>query len=326
LLPKPFRDLFARWPELVVNESLCLLYVAMTRAVHALHMIVAPPRENESVWPKTFAGVLRSAFAAGQQKLEPSAVLYERGDAGCCRSSSPSVDEPPVEAVAIQLRAGGERRRRSLDRQAPSSLEGGALVYLPGLLQLDSSVATSRGSLVHAWFECVEWLDDGEPDAARLAQQGRRFIASDLDVDAELAGFRRMLREPALVAALSRGGYADLAQAGFSATVVRELRGRTLRPIVWRERSFAVRQGNTLLRGAIDRLVLLYDGDRVVAADILDYKTDRVSDPSAIAQRVEHYAPQIEAYRSAVAQFMRLPLSHVAARLLFVAPGVVRCV
>ena len=87
-----------------------------------------------------------------------------------------------------------------------------------------------------------------------------------------------------------------------------------------------VRDDGRLLSGLIDRLVLLYDQDRLVAADILDYKTDAVNenDPNALDRLVAHYRPQLEAYRRAVATMFRLPGDKITARLLFVSPGVVR--
>ena len=39
-----------------------MLYVAMTRAVRALHLIVAPSKANERSLPSTYAGLLRVAL------------------------------------------------------------------------------------------------------------------------------------------------------------------------------------------------------------------------------------------------------------------------
>ena len=95
---------------------------------------------------------------------------------------------------------------------------------------------------------------------------------------------------------------------------------------VWRERPFAVRDDDAILRGAIDRMVVLYDVDRPIAADVLDYKTDTVAadDEDALAARVEEYRPQLEAYRRAVAGMTGLEPSLISTRLAFVGPGVVR--
>ena len=64
------------------------------------------------------------------------------------------------------------------------------------------------------------------------------------------------------------------------------------------------------------------------AADIIDYKSDGVSasKPETLVERVEHYRPQIDAYRDAVATMTGLPAERVTARLLFVNEGVVRAV
>ena len=64
----------------MVEESLCVFYVAMTRAVYALHMIVAPSAENEKSLPATLAGVLRAALTGGG-RIEAGSVAYESGDA-----------------------------------------------------------------------------------------------------------------------------------------------------------------------------------------------------------------------------------------------------
>ncbi len=65
LLPPEFQKMFSEWPSGVVNESLCLLYVAMTRAVHHLEMIVAPAALNERSAPKKFSGVVCYGGATG---------------------------------------------------------------------------------------------------------------------------------------------------------------------------------------------------------------------------------------------------------------------
>jgi ATP-dependent helicase/nuclease subunit A len=80
LLPDDLQPMFAGWSDALIGESLCVLYVAMTRAVHALDMIIAPSAVNEKTWPKTFAGVLRGALAPGQP-AQPGTLLHQHGDA-----------------------------------------------------------------------------------------------------------------------------------------------------------------------------------------------------------------------------------------------------
>lgn len=311
LLPVDVRKMFGHVPYQMVNESLCLLYVAMTRAVHALHMIVRPSKANEKIWPKTFAGVLRSAFAPGQAQLDAGKMVHEDGAKNCCCSGKAHATDgnvPAVEPIALQLRSSGERRRRGLDRRSPSSLEGGTQVDLSKRLRLETARATSRGSLFHAWLECIEWLDGGMPEQAVFDAKAREFAVAGLDIVAEFARFRAVIAKPAVCEALCRTTYRHYGTVRFE---------------VWRERSFAVREENTLLQGAVDRIVLMFDGDRLVATDILDFKTDRVFTDGDVRERGEHYRPQLEAYRRAVAALVRLDPTHVTARAVFLEPGVV---
>ena len=54
-----------------MRESLSVLYVALTRPKHALHIIIAPAKnaEKEKKIPATMAGLLRVALAEGELAL-----------------------------------------------------------------------------------------------------------------------------------------------------------------------------------------------------------------------------------------------------------------
>ena len=84
------------------------------------------------------------------------------------------------------------------------------------------------------------------------------------------------------------------------------------------------RIGETLMQGSIDRLVTMSRDSRVIAADIIDYKSDHVSDdPAEYGQLLAGYTPQLNAYRFAVCQMFDLPVERVSARLALVRAGVV---
>ena len=77
-----------------------------------------------------------------------------------------------------------------------------------------------------------------------------------------------------------------------------------------------------LLRGFIDRLVVMRVNERIVAVDICDYKTDRLDESADKLQAsVAHYRPQINAYRKAIAQMFALDPSQIGARLIFTHAG-----
>jgi ATP-dependent exoDNAse (exonuclease V) beta subunit len=329
LLPERFQRMFAEQKRRVVEESLCVLYVALTRAAHALHMIVAPSSESEKKLPGTFAGILRGALTNGNP-LAAATVAYECGDPKWheAMGRAPSLPAAPPSvagesaAASIRLRPSPERPLRNLDRRSPSSLEGGAKVQLSFALRLDSAESLCRGTAIHAWFELIEWLDDGLPSAEALRSAAKRLGTPAHRLEEWLAMFRSAVAKPAVAAALSRKGRVsgDALAARFG-----KMAARLHNPqwVVYREKSFAVRDGATILSGSIDRLVVLCEASQPVAAEIFDFKTDTVSpgDRAAMADRTAFYRPQLEAYRRAVTQMYGLESSMVAASLVFLNAG-----
>ncbi len=337
LLPDDLQPMFTRWSDALIGESLCVLYVAMTRAVHALDMIIAPSAVNEKTWPKTFAGVLRGTFAPGQP-ASPQTLLYQHGDAewlsagsGIRESSDGSSGESltncatyerVAERLEIKLRSGG-RRRRGLDYRTPSEFEVAGQVDLHRRLRLDSVAAMTRGSILHVWFERIAWMEEGAPSDAELLRIAGKMATAEIDLVAEIKRFRRILAQPVVATALSKHSYNGDESLSFPAKIHAELRTAGVTRELERERSVVVREGDTLLFGTIDRLMLFSRNGKLIAADVLDYKTDAVVAPSEVADRVATYHPQLAAYRRAMSSLTSLPLERISARLLFVEPGVI---
>jgi ATP-dependent helicase/nuclease subunit A len=293
-----------------LRDSLSSLYVAMTRARYALHVIVMADGERGPGTGCTYARVLRDTLYPAADVTE-GAVLYECGDPEWHRTapSGTATGEtaaPPAHP-AVALRQDGVRRR-VLPRRSPSDLEGGVHVDLANVLRLGAAAARDRGSIVHLWFEQVGWVEDGVPEYGRLAELARR-IDPDIDDDAvvELAGsFARWLGVPAVHGLLSSAGPDEGAH-------------------VECEVPFIHRDGDVMLEGIIDRLVLHREDGRATAAHIIDYKTDAIAagDNDALAARVDHYRPQLEAYRRAVAGMYGIELDRIRASLVFLERGAV---
>jgi ATP-dependent exoDNAse (exonuclease V) beta subunit len=336
LLPKAFVAMFDAHERRVVEESLCVLYVALTRAVHMLDIIIAPSSPREKSIPSTSAGILRAALV-GDGPIEPEAVLYEWGDPNWAKKlkppAAPEGHAPswppelpaPERPLELRLAASSARPTRGLDRRSPSQLEGGPRVNLASRLQLDTSGAADRGTLVHAWFEQIAWLEEGVADDDALRRVAEK-LGPRADLDDLLRQFHEMLDQPAIADALRRATYHQPAAGDARSAVHAGPEVADPRWEVLRERRFALRDGESLLTGSIDRLVVLYNGPAAVGADILDYKTDAIgpNDPAAIDEKLNHYRPQLDAYRRAVSAMYKLPPERVSARLAFVSVGVVK--
>jgi ATP-dependent exoDNAse (exonuclease V) beta subunit len=336
LMPPSLQKMFDQATDRAVTESLCVLYVAMTRAIHALHAVISPSSPSEKTLPRTFAGLLRVTLRdAGP--APPETILYEHGDGqwyrhpGRVTAAEPARVPPsagePAEGVVVQLAPATGTRRRGWERARPSGLEGGSRVPLGQVLTASRSRATLRGELIHAWLERVGWLEDDRPDPETLRRVAQEVLAgvadSELDIELELVRFAEFLDSPPAARMLRRERYRDLSQCGFASAVAVQLANTPFQPTVHPERGFAIRDGDQLLTGFIDRLVLLKADDRVAAAEVIDYKTDAISagDAAKLAQRVAFYAPQLRAYRRAVAHVAALPEERIAATLFFVETG-----
>jgi ATP-dependent exoDNAse (exonuclease V) beta subunit len=146
-------------------------------------------------------------------------------------------------------------------------------------------------------------------------------------LDRLIAKFRKQLAVKSVAAVLSRDFYAAPANLGL-ALLASKWSASRVELQVHREHPFAIRHGDNLLAGNIDRLVVIRSGSRIIAADILDFKTDDMSphDATAIADKVAFYRPQAEAYRLAAARWLNLDRQRIAARLVFLSAGAVQAV
>lgn len=308
-----------------VRDALSTIYVGLTRARFALHVLIAADGETGPGTARSAARLLRAALALDEEPAVDGQMLHERGDREWYRKVPASELRPPrgrgpmPDRDPTPVLLAPARRRRILPRRSPSELAGADRVDLRYLLRLDTARAMERGSIIHAWFQEIGWIEEGLPEEARLREIARRIGPQTVGdaLDTLLVEFRRWLDAAAVTAALSRASYPAGAR-------------------VERETPFVHREGDTLIEGVIDRLVLVPEpasarlsgptsrGERIMAAEVLDYKTDDIAAdaPDALAERAEHYSPQMAAYRRAVARRYGLPLEKVRAKLLFVRAGV----
>ena len=333
-MPKEYRAFFpeveAADRELRVAElrdGLSVLYVATTRAKHALHLILPP----EGGRARHSAALIREALKLEDAKAGDAHILLERGDhrwfdqlegeAESVTEALPSDEVQPVDEQepeqevdfgAPLFRTTATGPGRNLARQSPSNLEASDRVDLSLTLRLDAAPARQRGDVVHAWCGEIEWIENGIGDDDNLRAIARATapgMHSDRVTDL-ISEFRGWMGAEPIRSVLSRDRFpTDLF------TVLR----------VENELPFVRRVGDEIQEGVIDRVVLVERDGRVVQAEILDFKTDSVEsgDDEALAAHAERYRPQILAYCNVVREQFGLTEGDVGAKLLFLGAGMI---
>ena len=336
LMPREIQQVFADAKRRTVFESLCVMYVAMTRAVHALHLLISPAKPSSKTIPLTPAGLLRCTLGK-DASAAPGECLYRDGDEHWyqklpqrdapiddsaspqnCPATDAMRDVADDHAGQISLAPAAKQRTRGLERLSPSMLEGGGVVKATSMFNRHGVAARRKGTLIHTLFESIGWLDETPVNKHALRQLALRHAITsqmpDHEVDHALAEFHRALESAAIRTALSRSGYANR-----KACQDTDLE-------VLHEYPFAVRQDGHLLNGLVDRLILFRRNARVIGADIVDFKTDHLDpdDTASLEARLAYYRPQLEGYRRAISATFQLPNSSISCQLLLVTSGLVR--
>ncbi|MDR3108837.1 MAG: UvrD-helicase domain-containing protein [Planctomycetaceae bacterium] len=325
LLPSNYRDIFAQRIQHEVEESLAVLYVAMTRAKYELALIV--PQKNK---PKsgadsvnlsaTFADVLRASFCGeNKDKYYESGTVYCTGNRLWYEKSKLREDAKPDTAVDdVALKPLKETEwQRNVKRDTPSSHHG-KYEYEYDETAINSSEprenredAMLRGTAIHACFEkAARWLDD-ESDAVtdeqltEIITEAKRGKQGTIDDNEIIKKFREGCGKEEIKAALSKQQYgADVVELEC-------------------ERRFVIRKTgkgkDVIVRGSIDRLVVLRDASgKVTAVEIFDFKTDK----GDVNKLTELYKEQLNLYRDCIVKLCKISdKTIVKTKLIFVTHG-----
>lgn len=309
------RPIFEQHIGRLAHESLCLLYVAVTRAREGLFMLIDPPGEGGRGGQARMSALLAHALHEGP--VEPDTVLFEHGDREWL-APHPPVDQPPPDPSAPHLEhqaVSFAPTQGPLVRSANTLAQEAAGRRVGELLQLSDAALSAWAAATRALFAEVEWLDDFRATTPALEAVVRAAVPSrdDAWVSEQVQEFLRIVAErPALRAALSLGGRDPAA----------------LR--VERRVPFARLESGALQTGEIARLVLELDlssgtgsDAHVQKATVYGLCLDLVDDPAAAAERAPLYRDAVSAWRAAAAEQAGLDKRQVAAVLLFPAADAV---
>lgn len=288
-------------------DSLCTLYVAMTRAKRGLYFITttgrsAPSTLNAAVFLKEQLTGRRLQAAVSNVRLSGSdyAVMYECGTGSeWYKHNWPEKELEVFENKELLMPsgyAGKHDRCRMLHHREPSGQRG--IVRNASLLfESRSTDIMDFGSAIHELLEQVEWAEDADVDAIVAQWEKTSVYGADVTKDV-IIQFRECMKSEAVRKCLSRPD------------------GAMESP--WLEKRFEVIIKNELLSGAFDRVTIVRDGDgKPVSASIIDYKSSVVDTDDKIKDKIDDYTPQMTAYRDALSVILGIPKDRISLYLLF---------
>jgi ATP-dependent exoDNAse (exonuclease V) beta subunit len=325
-LPERWQDAFQIAKSDSLVESLCVLYVAMTRARRALYMFTQPKGKSSR---QNMSSLLQSTLAGDSALLsEPQTELYVCGDANWFQSMPavaanlpPSDSDRKAEPRSGKIRLKGDLAsapQRGLPTLAPSQTAlPQQLTDLSDLFSLDRSYQAAFGKLIHHYLQQIRWIEDYTPQKARLKHFALDCLSPEeqrhISVEKAIDYFLEAIQKPTIREMLSRKRYQRQIVGSDPAGLQVET-----------ELAVQAIIGGQLVVGNIDRLILINKADGTVEAEIIDYKTDsppKPSDTSWLNQLAARHRPQLELYSSIVSQHYSIPQQNIQKQLLLLSTG-----
>ena len=279
-------------------EELCKFYVALTRARCANYLITSPRADRSQSMNFVQLLELTLAHAKGLRDVPLGTVtaelLYESKTSATDEQWFDGYPFTQTHAEIATAEAATEAKLPSSGRvrptrRTPSGSET-SVVTAKQLFSRGGRFARAYGTLVHALYEQIEWLDESQPEALRALWAGVATPDESIRQRAE-EEVRQSLGVAAIAEILSRP---------------------SPEAICWREKRFEILLKNEWLSGTFDRVVI--EPHRAL---ILDFKTDKVDSDEAFQARINGYRPQLATYREVLHRMTGLPMEAIDCQLLF---------
>ncbi|MGE4618871.1 MAG: UvrD-helicase domain-containing protein [Planctomycetota bacterium] len=289
LLGEPYLEMNRLARQSRLQEALSILYVAMTRAKRSLTMII--PAKNP---PEASAAHLLWTTLGQNQPLESGEILFEKGDGNSLSNIKGDSLTPSKVTHIPALTPSNGKTKRSPSRQD---------YFFPTETSFRSK---SLGTLAHHALETLEWSSQYPADLDQILATRHPRLAPYCKEAADL--IRHALEQEELQSILDQ-----------TATGQRLGLQQGDQLILEREIPFSCEIQQEIVHGIIDRLVILIRNGQPMAAEVIDFKTDHVSD-SAQATAQKH-AEQLESYRTAVSMTWGIDHDNIETKIVLIRTG-----
>lgn len=284
LLPE-FEAAYHRHECGLLDEALCLLYVAMTRAKRNLHMILDKRSGGESV---AYAAILESSLSVNYDSTDSDTVtLFEVGAA-----SKPILEKSRSENIVthpgtLSFVASASSRQASFI--SPSEINEDKEKSVPQLFERKDQKKKELGVLIHSVLQDIHWLSAEEQSLDLIEDKNIKKILQSAFSEPE---FRSIFNED------------SCKRATFKSVVFNELR-------------ILVRDRDSVIHGACDRVLMYLDNEKIIGMKVYDFKVSEASE----AELLERYSKQLESYQRALSLAYNVPLECIGLNLALLPSG-----
>ncbi len=289
-------------------DNLCLLYVALTRAKQALYIVTSFPGKSSEI--TTCATVIKKQLVGDIMPVDGTKLtvngdeitcLYESGTRDWYENIPITSTKPSIVVPEIKL-PDEFFNKTSTEQGSPisPSTHKEHEVSADSLFSGVGNDGMDFGSAVHELFAGVTWID--EMDTERLIRQWQESST------------------------ISDEMKHDITQHFLKAVAAPEIRGALSRTdcnlTLWREKSFDVILHGQWISGVFDRAIIVRDQNgAILKATAQDFKSDYITDESALVARVGFYEPQLSTYKKALAIILNIDPTQITGELIFTQPG-----
>lgn len=279
-------DFFAQTQQENHFSSLCKLYVAMTRAKKALYMM----SDFDGAQNTTPVDFLKTYLSDSREEKvlftnKTFSVLWETGDVDWHNSIKKNSDRNAKSLT--------DRTKYTIPLYKPTHNRLSDFTPSKGAKnQTELRVNTDRsgkkiGQLAHHAFEQIDWYES----SSKFESQLNKIIA------------------PSIL---------ELVKACFENKNIHEMFQKPDKPcILWKEKAFTLSENQILINGIFDRVHIFIDkNNHYEKAQIIDFKTDSISEDFTYLQAIEKHQRQLESYQNALSKLLTLDKGKIETYLL----------
>ena len=289
-------------------DSLCVLYVALTRAKQGLYIITSFPGKSSQTF--TSASFLKTQLTGEPKPVEGPSItiegeeftcLYETGERDWYKKTPRK--KYIAESVEPQELSEDFRNQHSIRRRLVRMSPSTQIEHEHRASELFTTAfytSLDFGTAIHELWEKVSWFNETDIDGI-VNEWWNESSAEEYLKQRATEHFREALASAEVRRTLSRPeGHVDL----------------------WREKHFEIIMGDRWITGDFDRVTIVRNIEGTpLRATLLDFKSDEIESDAELTAIAERYRSQLSLYGRALSQILCLDPSQIALQLLFTHPG-----